>query len=547
MTINKLTEAAIWPRFDEQNYLEFCPSVCTLPNGERWVAFRRNKRPPVWGAGEIWMVRVDEELHPFGAPFQLIPEGEDPRLLLIGERLFLFYVYVDRNTQGEIIGTTIALAEMTWQNGFELIHHVKLPQNPLGTAKKPENSLLGYEKNWVPFFIDLNTIGILYSHSPWIVLELIIAGPPSNWRLGTTHQGQGIEWGYGEIRGGSVPIPYGRDEYITFFHSSAKTGGKKIYYGGACIFSRSAPYSARYFTPEPLTTSPFKSGSDKHGWYLGQPIIFPLGVAFNGARDSYDVLCSLDDAFICKYSIPSRYLRERLLAVEGEQAILRKLSYRKTFPDDQDLFALTRKSRIAAQDELIRFFNAIEASGDLFIDIGADDGDLLVTLHSQFRRTLAVSLTASAQAIRERNARINKLDRLSLMNPAEFGSAIAAMAETVHERSTRINELDRLSSMNGAELGASIAAMAAATEAGASETWIRFDCSEASIDLHHYIPLALQMRSSMLFAGVPQQTMQNLYSQYQMSGYAVSTIAAGDQLMYLFIAGHQVPKYQWFI
>ena len=515
MTINKITQAKLWPRFDEPNYLEFCPSVVALPNGERWVAFRRNKRPPVWGAGEIWMVRVDQDLQPAGEPFQLIPEGEDPRLLLVGDRLFLFYVYVDRSAQGEIIGTTIALAELNWQRGFELVHHVKLPQNPLGTGKKPDNSMLGYEKNWVPFFIDLNTIGILYSHSPWIVLELSITGTPANWSFGATHQGPGVEWGYGEIRGGSVPIPYGNDEYITFFHSSAKTGGKKIYYGGACIFSRRAPYSPRHFTPLPLTTSPFKSGSDKHGWYLGQPIIFPLGVAFNESRGSYEILCSLDDSSICLYSVPGDYLRERLLGMENDPEVLRMLSYRKNSPGDRELFISTRKSRVAFQDELVRFFNAMEVDGDLYIDIGSDDGGLLAALNNQFGRSIAVTLTEPAQAMRERNARINQLDNLTLLNLQDFRPMASSLA---------------------AELAT-----------GESQTWMRFDCSEADIDLDHYIPLALQMKASMLFAGVPQQAMQALYGQYKMTGYAVSTIAADNRLMYLFIAAHQVPKYQWFI
>ncbi|WP_343583250.1 hypothetical protein [Herbaspirillum sp.] len=515
MTINKITQAKLWPRFDEPNYLEFCPSVVDLPNGERWVAFRRNKRPPVWGAGEIWMVRVDQDLQPAGEPFQLIPEGEDPRLLLVGDRLFLFYVYVDRSAQGEIIGTTIALAELNWQCGFELVHHVKLPQNPLGAGKKPDNSMLGYEKNWVPFFIDLNTIGILYSHSPWIVLELSIAGTPANWNFGATHQGQGVEWGYGEIRGGSVPIPYGNDEYITFFHSSAKTGGKKIYYGGACIFSRRAPYSPRHFTPLPLTTSPFKSGSDKHGWYLGQPIIFPLGVAFNENRSSYEILCSLDDSSICLYSVPSDYLRERLTGVENDPEVLRTLSYRKSSPGDRDLFISTRKSRVAFQDELVRFFNAMEVGGDLYIDIGSDDGGPLAALNNRFSRSIAVTLTEPAQAMRERNARINQLDNLTFLDLQGFGPLASSLADEL--------------------------------ATGSGETWIRFDCSEADIDLDHYIPLALKMKASMLFAGVPQQAMQVLYGQHKMAGYAVSTIAADNRLMYLFIAGHQVDKYHWFI
>lgn len=515
MAINRTTQAKIWPRFDEQNYLEFCPSVVTLPNGEHWVAFRRNKRPPVWGAGEIWIVKADQDLQPVGEPFQLIQEGEDPRLLLVGNRLFLFYVHVERNSNKNIVGTTIALAEMSWQRNFELIHHVILPKNPLGNDKKPDNSMQSYEKNWVPFFIDLNTIGILYSHSPWIVLELSITGTPKNWSLGTVHQGQGIQWGYGEIRGGSVPIPYEDQEYITFFHSSAVTGGKKIYYGGACIFSQHPPYSPRYFTPLPLTTSPFKSGSDQHGWYLGQPIIFPLGVAFNTKQQNYDILCSLDDAFICLYSVPETYLRERLQSVENEPETLRRISHRKTAPEDRDLFIRTKKSQIAFQDDLIRFFNAMEIEGDLYIDIGADDGVLLTALNNRFSQSIAVTLTDSAQAMREHNAEINQLKNLTFLNLEGLKTIVSPLAEEI--------------------------------AAGSHSAWIHFDFSQPDADLHTCIPFALQIKASMLFSNISQQAMQIIYEHYKMAGYTVSAISPDNQAVYLFIAEEQISKYHWFI
>ncbi|WP_155835082.1 hypothetical protein [Herbaspirillum sp. RV1423] len=516
MTINRITEPHIWNRFDEKNYLDFCPSVATLPNGEQWVAFRRNKRPPVWGAGEIWMVRVDQELAPIGTPFQLIPAGEDPRLLVLGNRLFLMYVYVDRSDQGEIVGTTIAIAKIDWANGFQLIHHLKLPQNPLGSGKKPDNSLVGYEKNWVPFFIDSDTIGILYSHSPWIVLELSVAGAPGSWSFKNAHQDNGLEWGYGEIRGGSVPIEYSPNEYITFFHSSAKTGGKKIYYGGACIFSKHAPYTPTYFTAEPLTTSPFKSGSDKHGWYLGQPIIFPLGASFNARKDSYEILCSLDDAFICLYSIPSTYLRERLQAAGKDHLVPRILSYRKKKPDDKDLFVISAKRRIPFQEELIRFFNAMEISGDIYFDIGADDGDFLVLLNNQFRQSYSVAPTSDSQASRQRNIQLNAMHSITSIDEAQFPSFIAAMTSDMPIKT-------------------------------GDEIWMRIDCAETHASLDTYIPVALQMSASLLLSGISQDAMRALLAQYDMNGYAISVIASLNQVMYLLIEKSHVKKYEWFI
>lgn len=514
MTINKISKPYIWPRFDEQHYLEFCPSVATLPNGEKWVAFRRNQIPPVWGAGEIWMVRVDTDLHPVGDPFLLIDAGEDPRLLVVEQRLFLMYVYVDRNEQGEIIGTTIAIAEIDWKDDFQLLLHLKLPQNPLGSGKKPDNSMLGYEKNWVPFYVNAETIGILYSHSPWIVLELSIAGAPANWGFRDSHQHAGLEWGYGEIRGGSVPIDYGNDQYITFFHSSAKSGGKKIYYGGACTFSKHPPYAPQLFTPQPVITSPFKAGSDKHGWYLGQPIIFPLGVAYHEKRRSFDILCSLDDAFICLYAVPLDYLEEQLDLTSRPSPTPRLLRHRKSRRDDADLYVIAEKDRIPYNEELIRFFNAIEVSGDHYIDISNDDGDFLVLLHNQFRRCHSVPLTPRAQQWRQRNLAVNCMDGVDII--------------TVQQLLSWLESSDGTLSAN-------------------EEIWIRVDVTEVPVDLERLVPAALQKQACILLAGISEEKIRALHAQFDMSGYKIATIASQNRLMYLLIDRLHIAKYDWFI
>ncbi|MCA1326250.1 hypothetical protein LBW87_19155 [Herbaspirillum seropedicae] len=487
----------------------------TLRDGESWVAFRRNKRPPIWGAGEIWMVRIDRERMPVGEPFMLIEQGEDPRLVLVGQRLFLFYVYVDRNAKGDIVGTTIALAELDCADNFSLLHHIKLPKSPLGGKSQdtPDNAMPGYEKNWVPFTINDDTIGILYSHAPWIVLELVIAGEPSDWHFGATHRAPGIEWGYGEIRGGSVPLAYGHDQFITFFHSSARTGGKKIYYGGACVFSREAPYTPSAFTRLPLTTSPFKSGSDKHGWHLGQPIIFPLGAAYRDETASFDILCSLDDAFICRYSISDEDLDRYMAPIERDPEILRVLSHRKTSADDPDRLLYTSVSRIPFQDELIRFVNAMEISGALWIDMSADDGELLAVLNNQFTHSLSLALSPASRQSRERTCAINRLVNVSVGDPAQFSATI----ETAHRQAD-------------------------------GETWMRLDAREEAIDIDAGIALGLELQANLMISGVPHETMQALYNQYrQLPGYGAHTIASADQLMFLFIAPAQRAKYHWFI
>ena len=125
-------------------------STMSLPSGQRYAVIRRDKVPPVPGKGTVWAVAVDEQLRPMARPFLLVADGEDPRAVLVGERVLVFYVLFERDAEGRITGTSMVLAEFApGPDNWAPLAHFKLPKYPLGGA--PAGSNPGWEKNWVPF------------------------------------------------------------------------------------------------------------------------------------------------------------------------------------------------------------------------------------------------------------------------------------------------------------------------------------------------------------------------------------------------------------
>jgi hypothetical protein len=409
MPINKWQKPVLWDQFNPSEYLDFCPSFA-CHRYENIVAFRRNKVPPEWGRGQIWLVVVDDELLPKANPYLLVESGEDPRLIVLNDRLFLFYVCVEFDDSDKVSGSHINVSELKFTDKYYIDHLVVLPKNPIGLDWKPANSLSNYEKNWVPFLIDkANTIGIIYSHKPWVVLELSLPNDQASWKFIKFHSDAGIDWCYGEIRGGCVPVSYSADKLITIFHSSCITGSKKIYYSGACVFSKIEPFAPCLITKDPLIISPYKSGSDRFGWQSGQPIIFPLGLKVNLDLKSFEVLCSVDDAFIAKYVISIQNLCESLSEIlNTNHAEL--IQFRHFDSSQPDLLVLLDQSEKICFFRSVRFYYDLKISGSRYIDIGSDLGSSLVVFRQLFTECISISSTEEVGKFRERNFLINGID-----------------------------------------------------------------------------------------------------------------------------------------
>jgi len=201
--LNAKTAPELWPRFDPL-FLEYNPSFVRWPDGRVLGVIRRDHYPPKPGKGIVWTLPLDDGLHPLAPPTALILDGEDPRGVLHGDDLLVFYVHFERDAQEAITGTSMMMAQCSVEGGAVVIRQVlALPKNPLGGAAGQDDKT-GWEKNWVPFVIDDERIGIIYRQSPWEVL--ILHRDPLT---GVSHfeqafRAEGLKWAWGGIRGGNA-------------------------------------------------------------------------------------------------------------------------------------------------------------------------------------------------------------------------------------------------------------------------------------------------------------------------------------------------------
>ena len=415
MPLNKFQVPILWDQFDGDKYLDFCPSVAYHLD-DYVVAFRRNQSPPEWGKGEIWIVIVNEDLIPISIPYKIVESGEDPRLIVLDNRLFLFYVQVEFNSDNNLTGSHINLGELKRSGDYFLSKNTSLPKNPIGEQNRPKESFVNFEKNWVPFLINKkNSLGILYSHNPWTVLEIFLPENQSEWKFINFFTQEGISWSHGEIRGGTVPISYSDDEYLTIFHSSCISGDKKIYYSGACLFSKYPPFTPQSITPTPILTSPHKLGSDFYGWEKGQPIIFPLGLAKHNNSNDFALLCSVNDAFIGKFTLPDKYLKTNLKLIANiDQKNIVKFP-KKNNPSEYFFFILDQTETIDVH-RILRFYFDLNLMGTTYFDIGNELGYSFITLSQFFSKNISISSDQAVEQKRNQNFLINQIEKHIVLN-----------------------------------------------------------------------------------------------------------------------------------
>jgi predicted GH43/DUF377 family glycosyl hydrolase len=408
--LNATRQFTIWPHFSPGEWLDFNPSLVTLGNGQKLALIRRNQIPPVPGVSTIWSVPVDDDLTPTGQPTLLIALGEDPRGVAIGNRLFVFYVVIDRDATGRITGSSMKLAEFdVASTSPRPLGVYGLPRNPTGN---PDLVGVTWEKNWVPFVTPEQHIALIYSHTPWTVLVLDVSVPGSTPKLVTAYRGDDLAWNYGQIRGGSTPVRYDDEHLITFFHSCQVIGSRNVYMVGACVFRNEPPYSPRLITCEPLLVAPYRSTVARFGWPVLASVIFPVGL--DHSTDAFRLLCGLDDGEIGMFSIFPQELADRLSPLPPPTS--RTLTDRdgNSTPLAPGLTWLSSgASTVKERLPLARFLGMLPAQDATFIDIGAGEGLFSIYLAENFshvmayesaafsdlRTNLAVNGIAHAQAI----------------------------------------------------------------------------------------------------------------------------------------------------
>lgn len=402
-----------WPAFDPGRWIDFNPTFVRLSAEHAVAIIRRDQFPPVPGKGTIWMVPVDAQMRPSGTPAMLINRGEDPRAVVIGNRLLLFYCVIDRDTEDRVCGSTMKLAEFEIEggSGLTLRKHFQLPKNPLGLAR-PGDRGADWEKNWVPFVVSDTEVALIYSHDPWHVIVLDVDPATEARRFKGHHAGPVLKWRYGQIRGGTPPIAFDDERLITFFHSSLVVGSRKLYMVGACTFDRAAPHTPRAITRDPLLVAPYHSGAHRFGWRFAGSVVFPLGAERGGA--GYRLLSGLDDGEIGSFAIPHEALAERLEPLDAET------TFEVTDLDEQRLAGsgplMLRDGAAATPTPLsmARFMEFLAGPGRSFVDTAAGDGTVVLTLVSQFRDVLAIEPAPRARKLLERNLALNALTHVKV-------------------------------------------------------------------------------------------------------------------------------------
>jgi len=430
--LNRHAAFDLWPAFDPGRWIDFNPSCVKLPDGRALALIRRDAFPPVPGKGTIWQVPLDDHMRPRGEPTMLVARGEDPRAVVVGKRLLLFYCVIDRDAEDRVCGATMKLAEFDIECGaagcgLTMKRAFELPKNPLGIAK-PGDREAAWEKNWVPFMPGVpgaghetdREVALIYSHDPWHVIVLDVDPATDARRFLRHHDGPALKWRYGHIRGGTPPLPYrvSRDgaqdgeRLITFFHSSLVVGSRKLYMVGAATFDRAAPHTPRSITREPLLVAPYNSGAHRFGWRFAGSVVFPLGAEATDA--GYRLLAGIDDGEIGSFVVPHAALAERLEAIDAEPTLeATDLDGQRLAPVGP-LWLRDPGAAPGAPLTIARFAELLVGPGRTVVDTAAGDGAVVMALAPQCQRVLAFTADARERSLLARNVALNGFTNVQL-------------------------------------------------------------------------------------------------------------------------------------
>lgn len=427
MPLNRTRPFEPWPRFDP-GWIDFNPTCVQLPSG-RWLGIiRRDAVPPVPGKGTLWTVPLTDALQPAGTPTLLAARGEDPRAVVLGDRVFVFHAIIERNAEDRVCGSAVRLLECTIEGApgaetLRALQLMELPKNPLG--KPPTGSPYdAWEKNWVPFPLGPTEIGLLYGHAPWEVLRFSADPAGTARHFAGAHRGPALRWAWGEIRGGTVPVPWPGDpsSWLTFFHSSAVVGSRKLYFVGACVFDGQAPFTPRLMTPEPLLVAPYRRGAHEHGWRFAGSVVFPLGCA--PMPGGHRLLCGLDDGLVAPVEVPADELRRRLRPLDQ---VLAAQGPAPQATDGQALAASGEPWSLGPFDDkalhAARLLSLLHPGGGLLVDAAPGDGVPLALLAPRFERAVGWAEGPAARHLR-RVLALNGIDGAEITAPAEALDAL---------------------------------------------------------------------------------------------------------------------------
>jgi len=271
-------------KIDVPGYPEaFNPSIIRW-QGRILLSFRHIPNPVFSFVSHIGLIWLNEDFSIASEP-QLLnvqvedsfilslipPRSEDPRLVQIGERLYI--VYSDnkslRITRG---GFRVYIAKVDFDGTSFSLHNIQCL-----TRFETENDDKR-EKNWTPFEFDGEML-LAYSLHPHRLFKPIGGGACNRIALSAGN----ITWGWGELRGGTAAENIG-DRYLSFFHSSmdmatVHSQGNTVahYFMGAYTFSAEPPFQITAISNEPIVGKNFYHGRDYKPFWKPVRVVFPCG------------------------------------------------------------------------------------------------------------------------------------------------------------------------------------------------------------------------------------------------------------------------------
>lgn len=232
-------------------------------NGRLFYACRADQRP-WWDKIRVVGCELDSNYDPINETVRFLGLSadkdwhhvEDPRLFVHNGRLMIAYTDGSKMYSSELDESMNVIKN----NGVISDFHVR-------TANSVKR-----EKNWSPFSIGRD-LYFTYSAAPHVVIAPDGDVIMSNY---------GVQWDYGQVRGGTPAIRYGDNEFITFFHSSLVIDdhqtqfGQRVYYMGAYTFSANAQFKPLKMTATPLMKGVLSRSNKPRP--TSALVVFPVGV-----------------------------------------------------------------------------------------------------------------------------------------------------------------------------------------------------------------------------------------------------------------------------
>lgn len=212
---------------------------------------------------------------------------EDARLFMFRGEVYISFTKMTGYQPGVDYKCTVGYSKLKLKGSTWFVEETWYPQ--FG-----RNNGWGKEKNWI-FFESNDQLWCIYQDHPTRRVIRIERD-----KVVETCDTPAAVWQWGEMRGGTPPVPYGDDQMLVIFHSSLSTEERphyRRYYGAAYLFDAKPPFTIRSISVKPLMAG---SEEDGHGFdprYSAgwKPFIpFPCGLVKDGG-DGWLVSLGVND------------------------------------------------------------------------------------------------------------------------------------------------------------------------------------------------------------------------------------------------------------